>query len=114
VAQTTVFNADLIRKKIGATLQEITPDLQRFYGRPGRQGFIVAGIDPNSPAAKGGLERGFIIEAIDSEVPANLVEAAKIFYARKTGDEVPLVITAYRGRQGNIFVQQGTVRVKVR
>ena len=114
IAQKNVFNADLIRTKVGATLQEITPDLQQFYGRPTRQGFIVAGIDPGSPAEKSGLERGFIIEAIDSEVPSNIVEAAKIFYGKKRGDEVPLVVTAIRGRAGNVFVQQGTVRVKVR
>ncbi len=118
VAQKNVFNAELIRKKTGATLQEITSDLQQYLqrnlGRPTRQGFIVAGIDPGSPAEKGGLERGFIVEAIDSEVPANLVEAAKIFYEKKPGDEAALVVTAIRGQSGNVFVQQGTVRLKMR
>ncbi len=114
IAQKNVFNADLIRKKIGATLQEITPDLQQYLERATRQGFIVAGIDPNSPAEKAGLQRGFIIESIDREIPANLVEAAKIFYGKKPGAAIPLGVTAIRGRPGNFFVEQATTRVVVR
>ncbi len=115
VPQKSVFNSDLIRQKIGATFQEITPDLQQYLGLPGQQAFIVAGVDPNSPAEKAGLERGFLINAIDGQRVGDLVEAAKLFYNKKMNDKLELSITAIRQVRGNFLqMQQGTVTIKVR
>lgn len=114
IPQRTVFNSELIRKKIGATWQEITPDLQQFLGLTGRQGFIVAGVDPNSPAEKSGLERGFIINAIDGQPVGDLVETAKIFYNKKANDKVELGVTAIRQVRGGFLQQQGAITVRVR
>ncbi|MDB6024431.1 MAG: 2-alkenal reductase [Verrucomicrobiales bacterium] len=115
VPQKTVFNADLIRKKIGATFQEITPDLQQYLNLPARQGFIVAGVDPNSPAEKAGLERGLLINAIDHEPAGDILDAAKILYNKKANDSVEFAVTALRQVRGNLFqMQQGTITVKLR
>ncbi|MEO5802746.1 MAG: trypsin-like peptidase domain-containing protein [Verrucomicrobiota bacterium] len=114
VAQKNVFNADLIRKKIGAIFHEITPDLQQSLGLPPGQGFIVAGVDPNSPAEKAGLERGFLIHTIDGEAPSNIGEAAKIFYKKKPNSDVKLAVTVIRGQSGNFQIRQGVIIMKVR
>jgi serine protease Do len=115
IPQRNVFNADLIRKKIGATFQEITPDLQHYLGLPTQKGFIVAGVDPNSPAEKAGLERGFLINTIDGERAGDLLEAAKLLHNKNTDDNVELAVTAIRQVRGSFFqMQQGTVTIKIR
>ncbi|MBI3191923.1 MAG: trypsin-like peptidase domain-containing protein, partial [Pedosphaera parvula] len=59
VPENKYFNAELIRKKLGMDVQELTRDLAEtlqfnFYG-----GFIVSGVERTGPAADAKLQRGF-------------------------------------------------------
>lgn len=114
VTSKSVFNAELIRKKTGAILHEIPADLQHYLGLPTDEGFIVAGVDANSPAEQIGLERGFLIHKIDEESPPNIVEAAKLFYKKKPGEVARLAVTAIRGQSGNLQIRQGALNLRVR
>jgi serine protease Do len=96
------FNAGLIRQKLGATLQEITPEIAANMGFSRLEGFLVAGVDNNSPAAEAGLRRGDVVQAFNGQLPQNLTQAAKQLYARKAGDRVKLNLLVRRSR-GNLF-----------
>lgn len=114
VTSKSVFNAELIRKKTGAILNEIPADLQQYLGLPTAGGFVVAGVDANSPAEQVGLERGFLIHKVDEESPPNIVEAAKLFYKKKPGENARLAVTVIRGQTGNLQIRQGVLNLKVR
>jgi len=56
------------RGYLGVSLQpEITPDLQEEFGLPDTSGAMVGGVQPNTPAAKAGLQTGDVILAVDGK-----------------------------------------------
>jgi serine protease Do len=48
---------------VGALVQNLTPELAHHFGV--RRGVLVRGVEADSPASRGGLERGDLIAAID-------------------------------------------------
>jgi serine protease Do len=114
VPEKTVFNAAMVRDKLGLSLQELTPELSARYGVRASEGYIIAGVVDGSPAAAAGLERGILVTAIDGQTPQDLTAAAKRLYAKKKGERVHLDI-AVRQRLGAYDVlRQGAVELTVR
>lgn len=99
VKETTVFNAALIKQRTGLSLQEITRDLAENLGLVTRTGLLVAAVEPGSPAATAGIQRGHVILGIAGTVPESVVDAAKMLYRRAKGEklDVQLVVTTRRG-----------------
>ena len=61
-------HGEVRRGKIGVLIQDITPDIAAAFGADHQQkGVLVAGVQPESSAAQGGLEAGDIIISIDSK-----------------------------------------------
>ncbi|MDQ6632855.1 MAG: PDZ domain-containing protein, partial [Verrucomicrobiota bacterium] len=114
IAQKNFFNADLIRQKLGVTLQEVTPDLAQALRLNSTSGFLVAGVDDKSPAQIAGVRRGYLITAIDGRVPADLTDLAKILYEKKKGEKAQLGLVLTR-QQGNLIqARPAAAEVKVR
>jgi serine protease Do len=55
------------RGYLGVTVQEVTPALGRGLGLPATGGALVSDLVPDGPAARGGLQRGDLITAIDGQ-----------------------------------------------
>ena len=53
------------RGKLGVTIQQITPDLARGLGLATAAGALVSDVEPGSPAAAAGLQRGDVITALN-------------------------------------------------
>ena len=92
VPEKSVFNAGMIRDKLGLNLEELTPQLAARYGVGASDGFLITGVEEDSPAAAAGLQRGILVTAIDGQLPADLCAAAKLLYPKKKGDRVQLGI----------------------
>ena len=106
-----VFNAQLIRDKLGLSLEELTPQLAARYGVRQTEGFIISGVESDGPAADAGLKRAILVTAIDGQTPPDLTAAAKLIFAKKKGDRVQLDI-AIQQRLGNFNVlRQGAVEL---
>jgi len=103
VREESVFNADLIREKTGATLQPITPDLADAFGVAPGHGMVISGVDRNSPAERAGLQPGFIVMAIDGKEVNDVVTAAKILYEKRRGTRVILDMRVLQ-RRGNFII----------
>ena len=113
VPEKEFFNAELVQKKTGLALQEITPQLASTLGLGATTGFIVAGVETNSPAAAS-LQRGAVITAIDGQLPADITTIAKILHAKAKGEITRLGVVLQQ-RQGNfVFYRQGVVEIPVR
>jgi S1-C subfamily serine protease len=114
VPQKSVFNAGMIRDKLGLNLEELTPQLAARYGVGASDAFLITGVQGDSLAAGAGLQPGILVTALDGQLPADLSAAAKLLYAKKQGDRVQLGI-AVQQRMGNFNVlRQGTVELAVR
>jgi len=93
VPETTVFNAELIREKLGLGVE------RNSYG------FIINEVDPNSPAADAGLTPNTLIWAVDRQTPPDdIVGFAKLLYAKRKGESVLLhVLNVERSGGFNIL-----------
>ena len=104
----------MIRDKLGVNLEELTPQTAARYGVGASDGFLITGVQEESPAASAGLQRGILVTALDGQTPPDLTAAAKLLYAKKRGDKVQLEI-AVRERVGGFNVlRQGAVEVEIR
>ena len=99
VAEKTFFNADLVRKKIGASVQPLTPELARRMGLLGAEGLFIAEVDRTGPAATAELRRGMVITSIDGQNADDVVAVAKKLQAKGKGDKVhcELIVPVQRG-----------------
>jgi S1-C subfamily serine protease len=114
VPERSVFNAGMIRDRLGLNLEELTPPVAARYGVGAADGFLVTGVEEDSQAAKAGLQRGMLVTGIDGRQPADLSAAAKLLYPKKKGDRVQLDL-AMPQRVGNFNVlRQGSVELTTR
>jgi S1-C subfamily serine protease len=92
VREQTVFNPELVRGKLGLTLQK-SPD-----------GFLITDVESNSPAGTAGLQPRMIVQAIDQQTPPeDVTSVAKLLYAKKKGETV-LLDLAVLEQNGNFTV----------
>jgi len=105
VPEKSVFNAGMIRDRLGLNLEELTPQEAARYGVGAAEGFLVTGVEENSQAAEAGLRRGMLVTGIDGRQPADVGAAAKLLYPKKKGDRVQLDL-AVRQRVGNFSILQ--------
>lgn len=103
VREETVFNAELIRQKIGATLQPITPDVAEALGVNPGSGVVISGVDRNSPVAQAGLQPGMVVVGIDGKSATDLTGVAKLLYGKTKGTRALLDLRVLQ-RRGNFIV----------
>jgi S1-C subfamily serine protease len=114
VPEKTFFNAELIRKKTGLTLQEMTRDLARGFGLSQVEGLIVAEVEKKSPAAAVELRPGILVRRIDGQQTDDLVTAAKTLSAKTKGDQVKLEVIVPIQRGPFLQLPQMVVEIIVR
>ncbi len=70
------------RKPLGIIVQDITPEIARSLGLEAETGVVVTGVEPGSPAAEAGIQRGDVIYEVerkpikDAEEFEQAIEAA--------------------------------------
>jgi S1-C subfamily serine protease len=114
VPEQSFFNAELVRRKIGATVKPLTRDAASRIGLFRTEGLLVDGIDRNGPAAAVELQRGMVISSIEGQSTDDVVVAAKKLYSKAKGDKVRLELVIPVRRGGFIRFNQGFVDVTVR
>ena len=99
VPEKTFFNADLIRRKTGASVQALTPELAQSLGLFRTEGLLIAAVDKGSPGANAEMQRGMVITSIDGQPLTDVTLAAKRFHAKAKGEKVhlDLIIPVQRG-----------------
>lgn len=114
IPEESFFNAEMVRKKTGATVQLLTPELVQSLGLFRQQGLLIKAVDRNSPAAAADLQRGMIITSMDGQTTDDVVAAAKRLYSRPKGEKIriELIIPVQRGNF--LRLTQGAVDLTVR
>lgn len=88
----------ITRGWLGIGIQEITKELAESFGMKNTNGALVAGVEKNGPADKGGLEAGDVIVKFDGKPVITSGDLPRIVGATKPGRIVPVEIV----RKGSI------------
>ena len=113
VPEKTFFNADMIRRRIGASVQELTPELAQSFGFARVDGLLVAGVERGSPAEAADLQRGMVISRIDSETTTSVLATAKKLYGKAKGEKIQVEIVYPRRRGPFLELVQRAVELKL-
>lgn len=77
---------------IGVYLEQLNPELSRYFGVPEGQGLLVARVNEGSPAEKAGLRVGDVIISADGKRTQKLEELTDIIQDKKKGEKIVLEI----------------------
>jgi len=113
IPEKTFFNADMIRRRIGASVQELTPELAQSFGFSRLDGVLVAGVDRDSPAENARIDRGMLISRIDGESTTSVLGTAKKLYTKGKGQKIQAEIIYPRRRGPYLEFVQQTVELKL-
>ncbi len=103
VPDSTVFNAEMIRKKLGLELNPVP--------RGSSMVFVVTRVDSNSPASEAGLQKNMVITALNEQTPSDIKSFAKMLNETKKGETV-LMNVLIPQRSG--FWVRGTAELSAR
>ncbi|MBZ4687895.1 MAG: serine protease Do [Clostridia bacterium] len=56
-----IEKGEVIRPWLGVYIQDVTPELQEYFGLSEQKGAVIASVQPGSPAEKAGLRRGDVV-----------------------------------------------------
>lgn len=113
VPEKNFFNADLIRKKIGARVVALSPDLAEDQALLSTAGLMITAVDSGGPAAQARLQPRWVIQAIEGQPATDLVSAARLLYSKKKGQSVSLTIVAERNLGALVQLHTGEVTLTV-
>ena len=99
------FTPELIRQKIGATLEKITPEMATRLGLRQAEGYVITSVEKTGPAARAQLHPGLIVRGLDNYLTPDLVQTAKLIHSKKKGDTLQLDIVKLI-RQGAFTIAQ--------
>jgi hypothetical protein len=80
------------RGYLGAALTELSSELRAHFGAPEDAGVLVARVEPDSPAAAGGLAVGDVITAIDGDRVAGGFDLRRRVRAMDDGERATLEV----------------------
>ena len=76
--------------RLGVAVQEVNQTLAESFKLPRPEGALVANVDPNSPAAKAGIESGDVVLAVNGTPIIDSVDLPAIVGMALPGDKVSL------------------------
>ncbi|MDA8231427.1 MAG: Do family serine endopeptidase [Magnetospirillum sp.] len=92
VMKQLIAYGEVKRGRIGVAIQDLTPDLAAVLAAPGTRGAAIVQVEPGSPAAKAGLERGDVVVGIDDTPIRNAAELRNRIGLTPVGTRVALMV----------------------
>ena len=87
-----IKNGKVVRGWIGLSIQDLTPELAEGMGLTGREGALISGVQPDTPAKEAGLQRGDVITAVDGAAVKSNAELRNRIAATPPGTRVALTV----------------------
>jgi len=79
-------------KKLGLSIQDLTPDIAQQLGYQGESGVLVVDVDEGSPAEDAELQRGDLIKEVNRSGVRNVQDFRKVMAGLKSGDTAALYV----------------------
>ena len=80
------------RGLLGIMIQTLNPSLADAFNIPNSTGVVVAQVNPNSPAARAGMQAGDIIQQVDGQKVTNSPQVTNIVGLVRAGSPVNLTV----------------------
>jgi serine protease Do len=96
------------RGYVGVEAQQITPSTAQAMHLKANDGALLAGVQPDSPAAEAGLQPGDVIEAVNGTKVANPKELALNVASIQPGEQAHLSVL-HDGQSKDVTVKVGTL-----
>ena len=106
VSKQLIANGKVSRGYIGATIQDITPDIAESLGLPPHQGALVADLVPDGPSARAGLRSGDLVLKVDGHPVTSAGDLTRQVALAKAGDAIQLEVRR-DGRAQNLTIRSG-------
>lgn len=105
IMDSLVKYGEVRRGLLGVAVQDITPDLAQAFGLQQSQGAVITHIQPDSPAAKAGLEQGDVLIAVNGRPAKNSMDVRNMVGMVQIGDAVEMEIV----RHGETMTRTATI-----
>ena len=96
----------ITRGWLGVAIQELTKELAESFGMKNTNGALIAGVEKNGPADKGGLEAGDVITKFDNKAIVTTSDLPRAVGASKPGKIVAVEILR-KGAVKNLSIGVG-------
>ena len=107
VTRQLIAQGHVARGYLGATIQDLTPELADSVGLGGRKGAVVAELVPSGPGARAGLRQGDVVLALDGRPLTSSTDLTRKVALTASGQGFDLDL--YRdGRLQHAHVVSGT------
>ena len=106
VTKQLISGGKVTRGYLGATIQNVTPEIAESMGLGGRKGALVAELVAGGPAEKSGLQPGDIVVSVNAVDVHNASELTRQVGASRSGDILHLTVLR-DGKPRTIDVKSG-------
>jgi len=90
VTKQLIANGKVSRGYIGATIQDVTPEIAESLGLPPHQGALVADLVPDGPSARAGLRSGDLVLKVDGHPVTSAGDLTRQVALARAGDTIRL------------------------
>jgi serine protease Do len=92
VTHELIEHGKIVRGFIGATVQDLSPDIAESLGRPANSGALVADVTAGGPSSTAGLKPGDIVEKVDGRPVTSAADLTRAVALARAGDQVRLEV----------------------
>jgi serine protease Do len=107
VTKQLIAGGKVTRGYMGATIQNVTPEIADSLGIGGRKGALVAEVVPGQPADKAGLQPGDVVLSLNGKSVGNSSELTRLVAQSHAGDTLRLEVLR-NGKPATIDIHSGT------
>jgi serine protease Do len=106
ITKQLISGGKITRGYLGATIQNVTPDIADSLGIPGKKGALVAQLVHGGPAEKAGVQGGDVIVEINGHGVGTSTELTRLVAMSHTGDALRVTLLR-NGKLMNLNVKSG-------
>jgi len=92
ITKQLIAGGKITRGYLGATIQDISPEIAESLGKPDMKGALVDELVPGGPAAKAGVQAGDVVLSVNGVAVHSATELTRQVASSHTGDVMRLAI----------------------
>ena len=106
VSRDLIAGGKVVRGYIGASVQEVTPEIAESIGVKNKKGALVASLTPGGPASRAGLQTGDLVTRIDGREVLSSTDLTRQVGMVRVGQDIRLSVLR-DGRAQEVVIKAG-------